>query len=423
MALRVLLADESATIKKVMELSLQEFAAEIKTVNLGVDVLSAAKSFQPDIVFADILLQKKNGYEVCKDLKEDPEFQNLPVIILWSGFMELDQAKLTEVGAVDSLEKPFDADTLKSLVTKYVQKTSAINPFAEHLESPDLPSTTMWGREISAIEQKNKNIDESLEDDNWNMDSFEHDMPMIEESLPDISFEQNEDDMGADEFTATQLQNNPPLETTSYSPNDSSSAQEEDDDGWVSQKLGKFQLNIPKEEDDLSSLDGLEVAEVKEKIENTNFLWNEHSLTNTSAQNLQIETPVQQVETKVQNKTQSSQANKQAYNPFNAFVDSGNISDEIELQDLSSDSFELVANAEMEVENSTPLHELKRDEATFSNKMIHENQSATIDPKMVQDLVRQEVQKVLQNVIEKQLPDLASSIIEKEIQRLINDGE
>src|SRR5690606_3309788 len=93
MALRVLLADESSTIKKVFQLSLQDFAVEVQPVNVGLDVLAVAKKFQPDIIFADVLLQKKNGYEVCSEIKHDPQLSKIPVVLMWSGFMELDEDK------------------------------------------------------------------------------------------------------------------------------------------------------------------------------------------------------------------------------------------------------------------------------------------------------------------------------------------
>ena len=68
MALRVLLADESSTIKKVMQLALQDFGVEVKSVPIGLDVSQAAKSFRPDIIFADVLLAKKSGYDVSAEL-------------------------------------------------------------------------------------------------------------------------------------------------------------------------------------------------------------------------------------------------------------------------------------------------------------------------------------------------------------------
>ncbi|MGE0631166.1 MAG: response regulator [Pseudobdellovibrionaceae bacterium] len=138
MALRVLLADESSTIKKVMQLSLQDFGVEVKSVPLGVDVLAVAQSFKPDLIFIDILLQKKNGYEVCTDLKKDPMLSKVPVILMWSGFMDLDEEKVKTAKADGRLEKPFDNQTLRSLVEKFVIKTQE-HPLKGFLKFPDLP--------------------------------------------------------------------------------------------------------------------------------------------------------------------------------------------------------------------------------------------------------------------------------------------
>ena len=59
MALRVLLGDESATIKKVIQLALQDYSVEVKSVHLGLDILDVSRTFQPHIIFMDVLLQKK----------------------------------------------------------------------------------------------------------------------------------------------------------------------------------------------------------------------------------------------------------------------------------------------------------------------------------------------------------------------------
>ena len=123
MALRVLLADESTTIKKVMQLALQDFAVEVKAVHVGVDVVAVARQFQPDIIFADVLLQKKNGYEVCTDLKQDAELRSIPVVLMWSSFMDLDEALAANCGADRRLEKPFDIENLRQLLLELVPKT------------------------------------------------------------------------------------------------------------------------------------------------------------------------------------------------------------------------------------------------------------------------------------------------------------
>lgn len=123
MALRVLLADESVTIKKVIQLALQDFAVEVKAVPVGIDVLEVSKSFQPDLVFADILLQKRSGYEVCADLKKDAATAAIPVVLMWSSFMELDQKQVETCGADGKLEKPFEVETLRKLVLQLVPRT------------------------------------------------------------------------------------------------------------------------------------------------------------------------------------------------------------------------------------------------------------------------------------------------------------
>lgn len=142
MALRVLLADENVTIKKVIQLSLQDYAVIVKSVNVGSDVLDVARSFEPDIILADILLQKRNGYDVCEDLKRDSKLSSIPVILLWSGFMELDQSKYRACRAEGELEKPFEAQKLRQVVERWVPKTQE-NDISEYITAPDLPQNLL----------------------------------------------------------------------------------------------------------------------------------------------------------------------------------------------------------------------------------------------------------------------------------------
>lgn len=135
MALRVLLADESVTIKKVIQLALQDFAVEVKAVPVGLDVLEVSKSFQPDLVFADVLLQKRSGYDVCRDLKKDVQTAAIPVILMWSSFMELDQKQVDACGADGRLEKPFEVEALRKLVLDLVPRTRS-QRLATFLEYP-----------------------------------------------------------------------------------------------------------------------------------------------------------------------------------------------------------------------------------------------------------------------------------------------
>ena len=138
MALRVLLADNSETIKKVIQLTLKDFDIDLRVVTLGVDVLEVALNFKPEIIFVDILLQKKSGYDVSRELKNNVNLKNTPVVLMWSGFMEFDEPKAKASLADATLEKPFDAETLKNLVTKLVINRKTVNK-SDFLEAPTPP--------------------------------------------------------------------------------------------------------------------------------------------------------------------------------------------------------------------------------------------------------------------------------------------
>ena len=138
MALRVLLADESPTIKKVFQLSLQDYAVEVKSVNVGGDVLEVANDFKPDIVFADVLLQQMSGYQVSSEIKVAQELKEIPVVLMWSGFMDIDEDKFQASHADAKLEKPFDVENLRGLVQKLVPKVQSQN-LSDYLDFPDLP--------------------------------------------------------------------------------------------------------------------------------------------------------------------------------------------------------------------------------------------------------------------------------------------
>jgi two-component system, cell cycle response regulator len=215
MALRVLLADESSTIKKVMQLALQEYAVEVKSVPVGLDVQPVTTEFKPDIIFADVLLQKRSGYEVCKDLKADPATRDIPVVLMWSGFMEIDGHKAEEAQADARLEKPFDAETLRNIVKDLVPKTQS-NALTEFLSFPEMPEF----EETAA-----KRFDTSRD---------------IKPSSESSDFEVVAalGDEGDDEFSTVPL---PPLYTSP-------------EDEWAQGGLDGFRLNVEATDEDTSEI-------------------------------------------------------------------------------------------------------------------------------------------------------------------------
>jgi CheY-like chemotaxis protein len=135
MGLKVLLADDSSAIKKVVQLCLQDFGVELRSTGNGKDVLDLMKQFNPDLALIDVMLPHKPGFDVIVDIKKDAQLKSTPVIVLWSSFMDFDESKFNSCGAEGRLEKPFEAKDLRDIVKKFVPKAQT-NPFLDMVDMP-----------------------------------------------------------------------------------------------------------------------------------------------------------------------------------------------------------------------------------------------------------------------------------------------
>ncbi|MBN2339163.1 MAG: response regulator, partial [Acidobacteria bacterium] len=112
MTLRLLVADDSVTIQKMVRLAFGAEDAEVEAVSSGEAALEALRRFRPDIVLADALMPGIGGYELCERIREEPEFSRLPVILLSGTFEPFDPQEAERVGADGHLCKPFDTSEL-----------------------------------------------------------------------------------------------------------------------------------------------------------------------------------------------------------------------------------------------------------------------------------------------------------------------
>ncbi|HUO77388.1 MAG TPA: response regulator [Thermodesulfovibrionales bacterium] len=131
MARRLLLADDSITIQKVVELVLAEEGYDIKTTGNGEDALSALSSFKPDVVLADIDMPKMNGYQLCEKIKTNPATRNIPVILLAGAFEPLDDELARNVRAEDFIVKPFESQELIDKIHAVLSGETAVKGIAE----------------------------------------------------------------------------------------------------------------------------------------------------------------------------------------------------------------------------------------------------------------------------------------------------
>ncbi len=110
MSRTILLADDSVTIQKVVELTFVDQGVEVVAVGSGDDALERLESLDPDLVIADVHMPGADGLEVCRRVKSDrPE---TPVLLLVGTFEPFDTASVDDVGAEAFLKKPFDSQEL-----------------------------------------------------------------------------------------------------------------------------------------------------------------------------------------------------------------------------------------------------------------------------------------------------------------------
>jgi CheY-like chemotaxis protein len=113
---KLLLADDSITIQKVVDLTFADEGVTVLTVNNGREAIEKLSEFAPDVVLADVFMPQLTGYEVCEHIKQNDQLKHIPVMLLVGSFEPFDEAEARRVGANDILTKPFQS--IRSLIDK-----------------------------------------------------------------------------------------------------------------------------------------------------------------------------------------------------------------------------------------------------------------------------------------------------------------
>ncbi|MBF0316615.1 MAG: response regulator [Nitrospirae bacterium] len=129
---KLMLADDSITIQKVVELILSEEDIDVSSVGDGQEAMSKLKSSKPDVILADIDMPKMNGYDLCREVKANPATAHIPVVLLVGAFEPINEQKVRDVGADDFLIKPFESNEfLKKIHGILQRKPSPAKPSAK----------------------------------------------------------------------------------------------------------------------------------------------------------------------------------------------------------------------------------------------------------------------------------------------------
>jgi twitching motility two-component system response regulator PilG len=121
--LKVMVIDDSNTIRRTAEALLMKTGCSVITAEDGFDALSKIVSTQPDIIFIDVMMPRLNGYETCSIIRSNADFDRIPVILLSSKSSFCDKARGTVVGANNYLTKPFSKDELLDAINRHTNPT------------------------------------------------------------------------------------------------------------------------------------------------------------------------------------------------------------------------------------------------------------------------------------------------------------
>ena len=121
---KILLADDSLTIQKVVELTFSDSEYDLVCVGNGLRALEKVRESRPDLILADVVMPEKNGYEVCEAIKGNPQTSRIPVILLTGTFEPFDRQRADRIGADAIVSKPFDSQQLLRQVEALLSNTT-----------------------------------------------------------------------------------------------------------------------------------------------------------------------------------------------------------------------------------------------------------------------------------------------------------
>ena len=156
---KLLLADDSITIQKVVDLTFADEGVNVLCVSNGREAIEALAEFSPDVVLADVFMPERTGYEVCEYIKQNDKFKHIPVMLLVGSFEPFDEEEARRVGANDTLTKPFQS------IRRLIEKVGLLSsnrlpeeqiPTAElpHAEEPPVEKLTTAELEITTADTR-----------------------------------------------------------------------------------------------------------------------------------------------------------------------------------------------------------------------------------------------------------------------------
>ena len=121
----IVVIDDSPTIRKIMDLTLQRMGLRMVGAASGVAGLAGIAEHNPALIFLDIVLPNVNGYQLCQVIKRNERYRNTPVIMLSGKDGLFDKVRGRLAGANDYITKPFEPGAVMQVIQKYVPRAVA----------------------------------------------------------------------------------------------------------------------------------------------------------------------------------------------------------------------------------------------------------------------------------------------------------
>lgn len=145
---KLLLADDSITIQKVVDLTFADEGVSVVCVNNGLEAIERLEELAPDVVLADVFMPQMTGYEVCEYIKRNDKLKHIPVMLLVGSFEPFDEEEARRVGANDILTKPFQS--IRRLIDK-VGLLISTRPPEELIPTAELPKPEVPEPEVEKL--------------------------------------------------------------------------------------------------------------------------------------------------------------------------------------------------------------------------------------------------------------------------------
>jgi len=141
----LLLADDSVTIRRVIELTFADENIMVVAVGDGDAAIARIEAAPPDIVLADIAMPGRTGFEIAEHIKRSPRLAHIPVLLLTGAFESVDQARISRVGCAGVLAKPFEPQVVVARVKELLSRAQG---------TPAAPASTVADQELARPQSK-----------------------------------------------------------------------------------------------------------------------------------------------------------------------------------------------------------------------------------------------------------------------------